>query len=50
MSDHDDQHESIDFEHPRGTLAIVVIFGALFLLGWLAMYIFRFMAQGVPQH
>jgi hypothetical protein len=25
------------FEHPRGTVAIVFIFGALFALGWFAM-------------
>ena len=38
------------FEHPRGTVAIVVIFGALFGLGWLAMYLYRFMATGAPHH
>jgi len=38
------------FEHPRGTVAIVVIFGALFGLGWLAMYVYRFMAAGAPHH
>jgi hypothetical protein len=40
----------VTFEHPRGTLAIVVIFGALFALGWLAMYVFRFMAMDMPKH
>jgi hypothetical protein len=29
--------------HPRGTLAVVVIFGALFALGW-------FTARGTPHH
>jgi hypothetical protein len=38
------------FEHPRGTIAIVVIFGALFGLGWFAMYLYRFMATGAPHH
>ncbi len=38
------------FEHPRGTFAIVIIFGALFAVGWLAMYVLRFLARGVPQH
>jgi hypothetical protein len=38
------------FEHPRGTVAIVFIFGALFALGWLAMYAYRFMASGAPHH
>lgn len=35
-----------DFGHPRGTLAIVAIFGALFLLGWVAMYLYLFLARG----
>ena len=40
----------VEFEHPKGTLAIVIIFGALFALGWFAMYFLRFMAAGVPHH
>ena len=39
-----------DLGHPRGTLAIVVIFGLLFLLGWVAMYVFMFLKKGAPQH
>jgi hypothetical protein len=39
-----------EFEHPRGTLAIVVIFGALFALGWFAMFFYRFLGAGVPHH
>ena len=35
-----------DFGHPRGTLAVVGIFGALFLLGWLAMYFGMFLQRG----
>ena len=45
-----DPDAPVEFEHPRGTMAIVVIFGALFGLGWLAMYFFRFMAMGAPHH
>jgi hypothetical protein len=37
-----------DLGHPRGTLAIVLIFGALFLFGWLAMYLFMFLERGAP--
>ena len=37
-----------DFGHPRGTLAIVIIFGTLFGLGWLAMYFLLFLARGGP--
>jgi hypothetical protein len=32
--------------HPRGTLAIVAIFGLLFALGWIAFYLFGFLARG----
>lgn len=36
------------FGHPRGTLAIVGVFGGLFLLGWLAMYFCMFLQRGAP--
>ena len=36
------------FEHPRGTLAIVIAFGLLFALGWVAVYLFIFLARGAP--
>jgi hypothetical protein len=35
--------------HPRGTLAIVMLYGVLFAAGWLAMYLFRFLAHGAPR-
>lgn len=34
--------------HPRGTLAIVAIYGLLLVLGWLAMYFLRFLGRGGP--
>jgi hypothetical protein len=37
-----------DLQHPRGTLAIVVVFGVLFALGWFAMYVFMFLSRGAP--
>jgi hypothetical protein len=40
----------VPFEHPRGTVAIVFVFGALFGLGWLALYVLRFLAIGAPSH
>ena len=46
-----DDDREIDMEaigHPRGTLVIVVIFGLLFALGWLAMYLFLFLGRGAP--
>jgi hypothetical protein len=39
-----------DFGHPRGTLAIVVVFGLLFGLAWFATYVFVFLARGAPHH
>lgn len=41
-------NEGEDFGHPRGTLAIVIVFGSLFLLGWLAMYVYMFLQRGAP--
>lgn len=32
--------------HPRGTLAIVAVYGVLFALGWLALYLFVFVPRG----
>jgi hypothetical protein len=41
---------SILQQHPRGTLAIVAIFGLLFGLAWLATYFFVFLGRGAPHH
>ena len=35
-------------EHPTGTLVIVLIYAGLFVLGWLGIYIFLFIARGAP--
>ena len=37
-----------DLGHPRGTLAIVIIFGLAFGLAWFAMYVFQFLSRGAP--
>jgi hypothetical protein len=37
-----DQHQ----HHPSGTLAVVVIYALLFVGGWVAMYLFIFLARG----
>jgi len=37
-----------DIGHPRGTLAIVIVFGALFVFGWFAMYLLLFLQRGAP--
>jgi hypothetical protein len=33
-------------EHPRGTLAIVLIYALLFALGWLLLYYGEFLPRG----
>jgi hypothetical protein len=38
-----------DFGHPRGTLAIVIVFGLLFALAWLATYFLVFLERGAPR-
>jgi hypothetical protein len=35
--------------HPRGTLAIVIVFGLLFALAWFATYFFVFIERGAPR-
>ena len=44
----EDRRMEEEFGHPRGTLAIVVVFGTLFLLGWLGMYFYMFLQRGAP--
>lgn len=38
-----------DIGHPRGTLAIVLIYGALFTIGWALLYLVEFLPRGAPQ-
>jgi amino acid transporter len=33
-------------DHPRGTLAILLIYGVLFVLGWLALFFGAFLPRG----
>lgn len=40
-----DSHATLP-PHPIGTLVIVGIYGALFVLGWLAFYVFVYLARG----
>ena len=42
-----DSTPSVDIgAHPKGTLAIVGVYGILFLLGWLFVYFFVFLPRG----
>lgn len=43
--------ETVDLDkigHPRGTLAIVLIYAALFALGWAFLYFVEFVPRGAP--
>jgi hypothetical protein len=33
-------------ERPRGTLALVALYGVLFAAGWFAVYVFIYLARG----
>ena len=44
--DHPEPDLDAEFEHPRGTLAIVIVFGALFALGFFVMYGWVFLGRG----
>lgn len=35
--------------HPKGTLAVVGVYMALFIVGWILMYYFLFLPRGAPQ-
>ncbi|MBI4538258.1 MAG: hypothetical protein HY704_01940 [Gemmatimonadetes bacterium] len=37
-----------DSGHPRGTLAVLVAYGLVFAVGWLALYFLEFMPRGAP--
>ncbi|HMB54966.1 MAG TPA: hypothetical protein VKU40_16735 [Thermoanaerobaculia bacterium] len=34
--------------HPKGTLAVLVIYMLLFILGWAALYFGEFLPRGTP--
>jgi len=33
--------------HPRGTLAVVGLYGLVYVVGWFAIYFFIYLARGV---
>jgi len=39
-----------DFGHPRGTLAIVLIYAVIFALSWGGLYVWQFLERGAPTH
>jgi hypothetical protein len=50
MSDpqHSEASPEETFEHPKGTLAIVILYGLLFAVGWIVLYVFEFLPRGAP--
>lgn len=48
-ADAEDTPRPEDLGHPRGTLAIVILYGLLFALGWVGLYVFEFLPRGAPQ-
>ncbi|MCB1035969.1 MAG: hypothetical protein KDD47_19260 [Acidobacteria bacterium] len=44
----DETYSLEELGHPRGTLAIVLIYGALFALGWALLYFGEFIPRGAP--
>lgn len=44
----DDEAPLEGLGHPKGTLAIVLVYGALFAAGWIALYLFTFLPRGAP--
>lgn len=34
--------------HPRGTLVILIVYGLLFAVGWLALFFLEFLPRGAP--
>ena len=45
----DDEPVDLDkIGHPKGTLAIVLIYAALFAVGWAFLYFVEFVPRGAP--
>ena len=50
MTDSDSTDEQLsEIGHPKGTLAIVLLYAALFALGWACLYLYQFLPRGLPQ-
>lgn len=35
-----------DHEHPKGTLFLMALYGLLFVIGWLAVYVLLYLGRG----
>jgi len=45
-ADRNFDHVPPKLEHPRGTLALVILMGVFFAVGWLAMFLWSFLERG----
>ena len=36
-------------DHPKGTLAVMLVYALLFIVGWIGLYLFVFVGRGTPQ-
>lgn len=45
-----DEIDPSDLGHPRGTLAIVILYGLVFALVWMGIYVWGFMERGALTH
>lgn len=46
------ENETVDLDeigHPKGTLAIVALYAALFIAGWILLFATQFVPRGTPQ-
>ncbi len=46
----EDDFTEEDFGHPRGTLAIVLIYALIFAASWIGLYVWQFLERGAPTH
>ena len=47
----DTGNDDVDLDrigHPKGTLAILILYMMLFVLGWLGLYFLTFLPRGTP--
>ena len=49
MTEPRDEEEILaNIGHPKGTLAIMLVYFVLFVLGWVGLYFGQFMARAAP--
>ncbi len=50
MSENDTETPDLEeIGHPKGTLAIVALYAAMFIVGWILLFATQFVPRGTPQ-